>query len=213
MSQVNVGDTFGRWNVVSLSDDPKLVNCRCACGVWRPVIIASLTRGKSTNCGCARREGLQMRNHKHGHSGRGQETPTYESWRHMKQRCENPKCKDYPLYGGRGISVCEDWLDYSKFLQDMGEAPDGLTLDRINPDLGYCKENCRWATRKEQTNNRREFKQEGRKGELSSTSKLTKSQVEQIKSMTGISQREIAVLFGVSQSNVSMIRSGKTWSA
>jgi len=83
-------------------------------------------------------------------------TPTYQSWANMKKRCLNPNSPDYPLYGGRGVSVHPPWLDFRNFLADMGECPPGLTLDRIDPYGNYEPGNCRWATYQEQRVNQRE---------------------------------------------------------
>lgn len=77
----------------------------------------------------------------------------YNSWRAMKERCDNPKYRAFERYGGRGISYCERWKDFGNFLQDMGKRPDGCTLDRIDNDKDYCPKNCRWATQTEQMRN------------------------------------------------------------
>lgn len=80
----------------------------------------------------------------------------YESWSGMKQRCFNPKKERYPLYGGRGITVCERWLKFDNFFEDMGPCPVGHSLDRIDSDGNYEPNNCRWATKEVQRNNRRD---------------------------------------------------------
>ena len=91
----------------------------------------------------------------HGHAARGRLSPTYHSWRNMRTRCRNLNYTGYKYWGGRGIKVCERWDSFENFLADMGEKPEGLSIDRINNELGYDPFNCRWATPKEQAQNRR----------------------------------------------------------
>ncbi len=93
-------------------------------------------------------------------------TPTYHSWINMRQRCSNPKNPDYPRYGGRGIKVSQRWLtSFENFVEDMGVAPKGYSIDRINNNGDYEPGNCRWATQKEQQNNRSSNKNITYKGE------------------------------------------------
>jgi hypothetical protein len=80
--------------------------------------------------------------------------PLIGTWRSMLYRCDNPNYREFAHYGGRGIKVCIEWYDFNTFCVDMGERPEGHTLDRIDNEKGYCKENCRWATSKEQNSNR-----------------------------------------------------------
>ena len=97
------------------------------------------------------RKGVNNFNYKHGMKG----TRIYNSWRSMKTRCLNKNNYHYKNWGGRGITICEEWLKFENFYKDMGEMPESKTLDRIDNDLGYCKKNCKWSTNKEQCNNRR----------------------------------------------------------
>lgn len=90
----------------------------------------------------------------HRHAAGGRMSPTYQSWTHMKDRCTNPNFNHYHRYGGRGISFDPLWVTFEAFLADMGERPAGTTLDRRDNDGMYCKDNCQWATRGQQANNR-----------------------------------------------------------
>jgi hypothetical protein len=94
----------------------------------------------------------------HGHARKGKQTGTYLSWKEMKKRCANPNQKYWKNYGGRGIRVCDRWLNsFENFLADMGERPEGTSIDRYpNNDGNYEPGNCRWATRKQQRANRRD---------------------------------------------------------
>ena len=81
-------------------------------------------------------------------------TKIYDCWVSMKQRCLNPKATGYKNWGGRGITVCDEWLGFENFYEDMGDKPVGLSIDRKDNNKGYCKSNCRWATPTEQANNK-----------------------------------------------------------
>lgn len=90
----------------------------------------------------------------HGHSPKNYKSPTYRAWRAMMQRCYRPRQNGFERYGGRGIAVCERWHQFTNFLADMGEKPDGMTLDRIDADSNYGPQNCRWASWKYQARNK-----------------------------------------------------------
>lgn len=93
--------------------------------------------------------------HNHASGIAKKESPTYKAWAGMKQRCTNSKAPNYSRYGGRGISYDPRWESFSNFLEDMGVRPKGRSLDRIDNNGNYCKDNCRWATAKQQANNRK----------------------------------------------------------
>ena len=160
------GQVFDRLTVVEFAGKDKrgkiLWSCRCVCGKEKAVRSDRLKSGATRSCGCLQREAvarIQEENITHGHARRGNVTKTRQAWNHMKQRCYNPKDTGYKHYGGRGIQVCDRWLDsFENFLEDMGEVPYRLTLERVNNNGNYEPGNCKWTTQKRQQNNRRNNK-------------------------------------------------------
>lgn len=130
---------------------------QCECGNKTIVIRYGVISGTTSSCGCFQRESLSLRRTSHGHKRNGTESKTYKCWRTMLGRCFNKNNASYDDYGGRGITVCDRWLNsFENFLDDMGESPEGMSLDRFpNNNGNYEPENCRWATVKEQHRNTR----------------------------------------------------------
>lgn len=150
-----IGQRFGRL-VVTNEEEPvgrqTMWECACDCGNIIITATRMLRLSGKTSCGCDTFEKVSSKLSTHGLS----RSTTYQSWKMMKSRCLNPNYNFYSYYGGRGISICQEWVDsFEAFLKDMGERPDGLTLDRINYDGDYEPSNCRWASREDQVDNRR----------------------------------------------------------
>ncbi len=169
--------------------------CRCDCGVFIKTTSNSLRMKNTTSCGCVRIQ--------HGHCRDARQSGvsrTYDAWHAMLQRCGNPGSTWFHRYGGRGIAVCERWRIFANFLDDMGDPPDGRTLDRIDGDGDYEPGNCRWATAREQTINR-------------SATKLTPDLVQEIHGRRehGESPKSIAVRVKVSRRHIDHILSGRKW--
>jgi hypothetical protein len=155
--EVNIGDIYGRLTVVKLADTgwAKWV-CRCSCGAVVTLRANKLLSGNNKSCGCLKRMVLADATRTHGRANSsvsGYKDRTYGIWQAMRDRCSNPNRKDWHRYGGAGISVDASWESFSQFVSDMGNAPAGRTLDRIDGTRGYGPDNCRWATPREQSLN------------------------------------------------------------
>lgn len=148
------GEKFGQLTVVeSLGSDSKngWHLCQCSCGKLTKVMTRNLKVIKSCGCLAELTRFTKEKATTHGLSN----SSIYKIWSGMIQRVTNPNNKRYSDYGGRGVTVCEKWLDFEGFYEDMGDRPEGKTLDRVDNNLGYCKENCKWSTLSEQQSNRR----------------------------------------------------------
>lgn len=194
------GRRYGRLVIVRTSGrDEKnriLIECNCDCGVTITRYYRRVTNGNCRSCGCLDREISPFRNRVHGM----RYSDTYRTWANMKDRCLNPNCGSYKHYGMRGIAVDSEWMAFPNFLRDMGEKPIGLSLDRINNDGPYTKNNCRWAGAKVQGRNRR-------------SSILDAHKANRIREFarSGSPTRELSELFGVKICTIQQVIRGDTW--
>ena len=151
MARNLLGQVFGSLTVLRRVERNKHGHyrwlCECVCGKFTEVRGDHLQTGNTTSCGCARL--------KHGHHKGGKKSPTYKTWQAMLDRGTNTNSENYPNWGGRGITVCDRWIKFENFLEDMGERPKGLSIDRIDNNKGYEPGNCKWSTRLEQGQNMR----------------------------------------------------------
>jgi len=150
------GQRFNRWLVKTRAPNSKSGKarwlCICDCGNESILDSTSFTSGNSKSCGCYEIEMSRLRFSTHGACRR----PEYRIWASLKDRCLNPSDRAYKHYGARGITICNEWRDsFAAFLRDMGHRPAGMTLDRIDNNLGYSPQNCRWTTWQNQQRNKR----------------------------------------------------------
>jgi hypothetical protein len=148
------GQKFGRLTVVEfleMHNTNSYWRCVCDCGEEVRAQGGNLKNGHTQSCGCLRRDNTLAR----GQTENGRKTKLFSKWGGIMQRCYDPNHKAYKNYGGRGIKVCDRWLDFNNFREDVGECPDGMTFDRTNNNGDYEPGNWRWATQKEQMSNTR----------------------------------------------------------
>lgn len=163
-----INHEFKTWLVVSRSNKKISRNILwdlvcIKCGATKTTTSSNINRDSVRGCSCSYSDNRI----KHGHGTNGNPSRTYRIWNAMLQRCNNPNSKAYEKYGAKGVTVCDRWEEsFANFLEDMGEAPDKLTIDRKNHQEGYYKENCRWATYTQQNRNLkiRENNKSGYKG-------------------------------------------------
>lgn len=202
------GERFGR--LIVIGDDIlhpsrlRHVLCLCDCGNRVSVPPKRLRSGRTRSCGCYQKEcarNLMKVNIGGGKVTHGMtNTTTYQIWKGMKSRCLNPKNVNYRIYGGRGIAIEERWLTFQNFLNDMGERPEGMTLERKNSNGNYGPLNCIWASYTEQNRN-------------SSHAKLTIHKVRRIREFhsVGVKAKTMIDLFGVSDTTFYDVINCKKW--
>lgn len=154
MPVIKEGNRFNKLTAIRFSHRNKWKNqfwfFRCDCGKEKVIRVNNVKNGNTKSCGCLFKKGNNLM---HGMT----DTKTHNSWIAMRKRCLKSDDKDYKYYGGRGITICPEWIIFENFFEDMGERLQGKTLDRKDNNGNYCKKNCRWATPKQQANNKRKI--------------------------------------------------------
>jgi hypothetical protein len=199
-----IGEPFGRLTVLSRGKTNKHNNiywfCECSCGNIKEIMGKHLKSGKISSCGCYHKEVMSKLFKTHGMTGSSE----YITWKSMKIRCYNPDSDRYDIYGGRGIVICDRWLNsFENFYEDMGLKPsEEHSIDRINVNGNYDPNNCRWATDEEQIINRRTTKIEGKK----EADHIRKEYA------TGeFTRQEIADYYGCGLSTIENVLNNTTW--
>ena len=159
-----IGTMFGKLKIISVfrKDKTTFANCVCECGSEKAIRLAAIKNGHTKSCGCYNIGLLKIRgisSGTHRQSSGKNRTSTYTIWRGMIQRCYDQRSAIYPNYGGRGITICNEWRhSFETFFADMGHRPNGLSINRIDNNGPYAPYNCKWSTVKEQCRNKRSNK-------------------------------------------------------
>jgi hypothetical protein len=201
---VMIGKKFGRLSVIKRSGSTpakkKVWLCLCECGNEKRITTGDLNSGKIVSCGCYKNEKIAMLKFRHGQARAKNETREYISWKHMISRCFNKNNDAYKDYGERGITVCDRWLVFENFYDDMGEMPHRFSIERIDVNGNYEPSNCKWILKNRQATNKR-------------TTVLSENDVREIRNLRkeNLTMKDIGLRFGASAQLVYQVLSGKAW--